>query len=148
MKHVVEQLLNLINKSKQELLTLSDEEWNYQRAPNKWTKKEILGHLIDSAANNHQRFVRVQFEENPQITYDQNNWVKYQNYKNNEIKNLIEFWFLYNQHIAYVIKNIPESNYENKCDVNKEELVTLEWLVTDYINHLEYHLNQIIRNIY
>ena len=146
MQNVVEKLLSLVDEFNLEFVKLSDEEWNYQSAPDKWTKKEILGHLIDSAANNHQRFVRIQFEDNPKIIYDQNNWIKYQNYKNEEAKKIIELWYLYNHHLGYVIKNISEDSYKETCDINREQPVTLEWLIKDYVRHLEHHLNQIINS--
>lgn len=144
MEDVTEELLSLISNYKSKLQKLNSEEWGYQNAPDKWTKKEILGHLIDSAANNHQRFVRTQHEENLQITYNQNIWVKVQNYKFEDVEILIELWYYYNLHLINVIKNIPKEKYNRETGIKKEELVTLGWLANDYLRHLQHHLNQII----
>lgn len=143
MESIVEKLLSIVRKYKSVFSKLTDEDWNYQSTPNKWSKKEILGHLIDSATNNHQRFVRIQFEDNPRISYDQNNWVFVQDYKNANIENLIELWVHYNQHLAHVINTIPKDKYSKTCNIKMEEPVTLEWLILDYLRHLEHHLNQI-----
>ncbi len=137
-------LLLLINTSKEKLDGIEPVEWDRNRGPGKWTKKEILGHLIDSAANNHQRFLRLQFEDNPKITYDQNKWVTVQNYTIAESELLIDLWYAYNTHLVHVIKNIPEESIGRLCEINKEQPVTLEWLANDYVRHMQHHLGQII----
>lgn len=143
MKNIAEELLKVITEYKIKFQELNEDEWNYQSAPGKWTRREILGHIIDSAANNHQRFVRAQIEENVQITYEQDAWVKYQNYKLEKSEILVELWYYYNMHLIHVIKNIPAENYSRKVDVKKEDKVTLKWLGEDYLRHLKHHLNQI-----
>ena len=119
MKNIAEELLKVITEYKIKFQELNEDEWNYQSAPEKWTRKEILGHLIDSAANNHQRFVRGQIEENFQITYEQDDWVKYQNYKLEKSEVLVGLWYFYNMHLIHVIKNIPAENYSRKVDVKE-----------------------------
>ncbi|MBU0475315.1 MAG: DinB family protein [Bacteroidetes bacterium] len=148
MNNVSAQLLEIIGKTKTIFSEISDTEWNYQISPSKWTKKEILGHLIDSATNNHQRFVRLQFEENPTIYYDQNKWVSIQNYLNAPVENLILFFEIYNKHLAHILTQIPEDKYKNQCNVNKEQPLTLEWIAKDYIRHMKHHLNQIVGEKY
>lgn len=143
MESVADQIAKIVIELKSEFENMTDEDWSYQIAPGKWSKKEILGHLIDSATNNHQRFVRLQFEENPLIIYDPDKWVKGQDYKNAEIELLINLWFFYNQHLAHIIKSIDEVYNLKKCNIKKEELVSLEWLVNDYLRHLIHHINQI-----
>lgn len=112
--------------------------------PGKWSKQEILGHLIDSAANNHQRFIRVQFEEAPAIFYDQDNWVKYNCYNSLNESALIDLWLSYNKHLAELIRNIAVENLNRECRMRDGRLVTLEWLITDYVQHMEHHLQQIV----
>ncbi len=112
-------------------------------SPEKWSKQEILGHLIDSAANNHQRFIRVQFEEAPTIFYDQDNWVKHNHYNELDIAGLVALWAAYNKHLATLIAKIPEENLEKECRMRDGRLVTLKWLITDYVQHMEHHLRQI-----
>lgn len=142
MKTISEQLMNMIKETVEKLNILSSSDWNYRRAPGKWTRKEILGHLIDSAANNHQRFVRLQFENNPTIRYNQNEWVAAEDFINAEVDNLIILWASYNKHLAHIISKIPEEKYNNLCDLGKEEPVTLKWIASDYLRHMKHHLDQ------
>jgi hypothetical protein len=121
---------------------ISETDWNEKPNPDKWSKKEILGHLIDSATNNHQRFIRGQFENDPIIGYDQNQWNLHSHYNQISAAHLISFWTVYNRHLVEVIKAMPEEKYLRKC-LTGETPHTLEWLVDDYVKHLEYHLKQI-----
>lgn len=148
MEKISEQLLLIIETTKTLLPKISEYEWNYKSEPNKWSKKEILGHLIDSATNNHQRFVRLQFEDNPTIIYDQNKWVSVQNYINVSVENIIILFENYNKHLAYILSQISNDNYKNQCDIKKGQPVTLEWIASDYIRHMNHHLLQIIGESY
>lgn len=112
--------------------------------PNRWSKKEILGHLIDSAINNHQRFVRGQLEDTPTIFYNQDQWVSLQNYQNENKEVLITLWENYNRHLAHIIASMPEENLEKKCRGKDGTTVTLSFLAKDYLQHLEHHVKQII----
>ncbi len=123
---------------------ISEQEFSHKLSANKWSKKQILGHLIDSAANNHQRFVRVQFEETPFIVYDQDNWNACSRYQDMEPAHVIAFWEAYNRHLLEVLKRIPAESLSRTCKTNEAEPVTLLWLVEDYVKHLEYHLRQIV----
>lgn len=141
---------NSINKLKEIIETIplilnnfSEETFNKKENLNKWSKKEILGHLIDSATNNHQRFVRGQFEDNPKIIYDQNNWNKYNFYPEINSKQLIDFWKIYNIQLVEIMNKIEVKNLQKTIDVN-EKLLTLEFLIIDYVEHLEHHLKQLI----
>ncbi|MGD8780677.1 MAG: DinB family protein [Ignavibacteria bacterium] len=137
------QLKTIIEETIGKLKAVSQDEWNHRSAPGKWTKKEILGHLIDSAANNHQRFVKVQFEETPTIIYNPDNWNAVQKYNDADVSTLIDLFITYNNHLAYIIANTPGGNFSKLCNIGKEKPVTLEWLITDYIRHLKHHLEQI-----
>lgn len=120
------------------------DEFSHIPAPGKWSKKEILGHLIDSATNNQQRFVRGQFEDTPFIVYDQNNWVTCSRYQDMESAHVISSWEAYHRHLLEVIKRIPEDSLSRKCRTNEPEPVTLQWLIEDYVVHQEHHLRQIV----
>ncbi len=143
MRNLTNQLKTIVEKESIKLEAVSQSEWNYRSGPGKWTKKEILGHMIDSAANNHQRFIRVQFEEAPTIIYNPDKWNAVQNYNDADVSNLIELFVNYNFHLTHVISNISKDNFERQCNIGNEEPVTLEWLITDYIRHLKHHLEQI-----
>jgi hypothetical protein len=125
------------------LTRINEEEFCFKLNPNKWSKKEILGHLIDSAANNYQRFVRAQFENIPAISYDQNNWNTFSYHNQTDSRQLIEFWTSYNKQIIELFKHIPEENLKRKCIAGGNK-VTLEFIINDYVTHLEHHLKQII----
>jgi hypothetical protein len=144
MENISNDLMRVISDAKQTIDNMTQEDWNFRSAPGKWSKKEILGHLIDSAANNHQRFVRAQFENAPAVTYSQDNWVSFQKYFDEPVENIIELWISYNKHLAYLISIIPEDKLKNHCDIFRDKPVTLEWIITDYVRHLKYHLDQII----
>jgi hypothetical protein len=141
----INRLIFLTDEMPKLLNSISDEIMSQKLNPEKWSKKEILGHLIDSATNNHQRFIRGQFETNPEIRYDQNNWNKYNCYQEIESSQLISFWTIYNQHLIEVMKRIPSNNLTKKIKVGNE-LPTIEFLIIDYIEHLEHHLKQLVGN--
>jgi hypothetical protein len=126
------------------LSTIPEEEFIYKPAPHKWSKKEILGHLIDSASNNHQRFVRVQFENIPSISYDPDLWNNHGYYNQLDSKSLISFWENYNRHLAILAEHIPTGLLKRECNTGGAVPVTLEWLIQDYVVHLEHHLKEII----
>ena len=124
---------------------MDDATFSKKDDPNKWSKKEILGHLIDSATNNHQRFIRAQFETNPEIIYDQVNWNRFSYYQQMNSSDLIGFWLTYNKHLINLIKNIPRENLSRTCFI-AGNLLTLQFLIEDYIVHLEHHMKQILND--
>lgn len=144
---MIEKALNrleyIINLTPKMLTEISEENMSTKPSPTKWSKKEIIGHLIDSATNNHQRFVRGQFENIPEISYDQNNWNEFSFYNQIESKQIISFWTIYNKQIIEIIKRIPKENLEKQIKISNN-ILTLEFLIIDYVEHLEHHLKQII----
>jgi hypothetical protein len=126
------------------LKAIKEEQFSEKPAPEKWSKKEILGHLIDSATNNHQRFIRVQFEDCPFIAYNADLWNANSYHQTMATEALIDFWAAYNLHLATVIRAIPEENLQRTCQTGENETHTLEFLITDYVAHLEHHLHQIV----
>ncbi|QQS35577.1 MAG: DinB family protein [Ignavibacteriales bacterium] len=138
-------LLNKINDNLGHLKSLTEEEFNSCPDGMDWTRKEILGHLIDSASNNHHRFIKIQFEELPYriISYQQDEWVATNHYKDENKDDLVSLWYAYNTHLVHVIKNIPQNHLPNKCLLKDDSIVTLEFLVKDYIEHMIHHLEQI-----
>ena len=123
---------------------IPEEEFSFKPGPEKWSRKEILGHLVDSAANNHQRFIRAQYEEMPTIIYDQNKWNALSHYNQQNTDELIGFWTLYNKHLLHIIQHIPEGSLERRCHCGGPAPLTLQWLIDDYVKHLEHHLHQIV----
>jgi hypothetical protein len=113
--------------------------------PGKWSKKEILGHLLDSASNNHQRFVRAALTGNLVFPgYEQARLVDLQRFRELEWTFLVEFWAAYNRFLAHVISNLPPETAAAICAIGENPTATLEWLAQDYVTHLKHHLNQIL----
>ena len=127
------------------LFAISETEFAYKQSLEKWSKKEILGHLIDSATNNHQRFVRCQFEDMPTITYDQNKWNKSSHYNELSKDMLILFWSGYNRFLSALIRQIPDEKLTRQCNTGGDVHLTLAELVTDYVAHMEHHLKQLVK---
>ena len=121
---------------------LSEEEWTYKPQPGKWSKKEILGHLIDSAQNNIRRFIVAQYEERPFIKYNQDEWVTISNYQQYDTRQLIELWVLINKHICIILKNTSQQKQQR--EVLTQELHSIAWLAADYNKHLLHHLHQVL----
>lgn len=126
------------------LAQFSEDEFCIKPAPERWSKKQILGHLIDSAANNHHRFVRAQFEDTPSIVYDQTKWNEFSYHDKIPTSQLISFWYLYNMQLAELAKHIPEENWKRECSTGGPDPVRLDLVFDDYVTHLEHHLKQIV----
>ena len=111
---------------------------------NTWSPKEVLGHLIDSAANNHQRFVRAQQADRLMLPgYEQNHWVSSQGYQDADWAHLVTLWMHLNLHLADVMARIPSDKYNVPCVIDDSEPLTLEALVIDYLRHVQHHMAQI-----
>ncbi|AZB08905.1 DinB family protein [Chryseobacterium sp. G0162] len=138
-------LKNIIDTELQRFQTISEEEWIDKKSPEKWSKKEIIGHLCDSAFTNIRRFVVTQYKENENIVYDQNVWVKAQNYQNVPTAELINLWKGLNYQVVHIVENIPDEALQRTCDTTKTEpqVFTLEFIIKDYIEHLQHHLEAI-----
>jgi hypothetical protein len=111
----------------------------------KWSRKEILGHLIDSASNNHQRFVRGQYQAHMSFPrYTQDEWIGAQGYGERPWGELVELWRLYNRHLVHVMRRVPAAAQRNVCVVAADEPSTLKDHMVDYVGHLQHHLDQIL----
>jgi hypothetical protein len=127
------------------LLPISDAEAQRPFRQGGWSRKEILGHLIDSALNNHQRFVRASldgFYQGP--TYQQEGWVAMHGYHAMVWSILLEHWRCQNELLCEVVERIPETRFSAQCRVGENIPVTLQFLVEDYLLHLRHHVQQII----
>jgi len=143
MKTKIYELEDLVENYYNEFKNISTNQFDHKPSPDKWSKKEILGHLVDSAQNNIQRFIRCQYSDTPSISYDQDEWVRLNNYQMADLKQLIELWYLLNLRLARIWKYLPEENLKKTCDI-KGQVINIEWLVDDYIRHLKHHLGQIV----
>ncbi len=147
MKDFLKEFQETLTGAVQTLNSISPEQANVARAEGKWTHKEILGHLIDSAANNHQRFIRVPLQAGVSLPgYQQNDWVTLQHYQDYEWSQLVSFWHLYNLHLVHVVKHMPAEALQSTFMLNGETL-GLEFVVRDYLRHLKHHLAQIFEGL-
>jgi len=145
MEEVIQQLAETIDeflKTDQETI-----DWDFKLRDNKWSKKEAIGHLIDSAQVNVQRFVRCTYEENFKLIYAQDEWVSAAHYQHADVKEILDLWILLNRQIIRVLVNYPEDRLEAKCDTGKTDiqLRTVRFLAEDYVRHLNHHLEQIMQ---
>ena len=142
MEKAIQQLQSIIDNYTPQLQSLHEDIWSHKPNPAKWSKKEILGHLIDSAQNNIRRFIVAQYEDNPKITYAQDTWVAAANYQNYITKDLVELWILINKHTCMILKNIPAGIEERLSETSEPH--TIKWLAADYNKHLLHHLHQVL----
>jgi hypothetical protein len=143
MENLIDDFRSLLDQASARLAALSDQESERRRTPGTWSTKEILGHLIDSAANNHQRFVRGQVDASLALPgYGQDDWVRTQGYHDESWPALVRLWTSYNGHLVHVMSRVPETALGNRCTIGGET-VTLEFLMVDYVRHIRHHLRQI-----
>jgi hypothetical protein len=142
MRHIANQLEELVNEYAPLIKAISPDNMNHKPAPNKWSKKEIIGHLVDSALTNSRRFIVAQYEEAPLIVYAQDEWVIASAYQDYNSDDLIQLWILLNKHIYKILTKMPEHLWSRTC--RTQELHTLEWLAEDYIQHLKHHMHVVL----
>jgi DinB superfamily len=142
MENTINELERIIREYTPRLRELSEDTFSYKPAPAKWSGKEYLGHLIDSAQNNIRRFVVAQYQDKPFIVYDQEKWAAAADYQSYALTDLIDLWILINRHLVIVLKRMPVSTYER--EVQTQELHSVQWLAEDYNKHLLHHLHQVL----
>jgi hypothetical protein len=155
---VLDDFVRAVEEASARLLSLTEDESRAPLGEAKWSAKQTLGHLIDSASNNHQRFVRAQFKDDLVFDgYEQERWVLAQRYDEEPWPLLVGLWRHYNLHLAHVMRSAPEQartlprlrhnlHRIGWAKVSRDEPSTLEHLMLDYIGHLKNHLRQILRS--
>lgn len=123
---------------------LTEAQASRQSAPDVWSAKQILGHLIDSGVNNHVRFVRASAEDGLSLPgYDQTAWVAAGGYQARPWADVLELWAAYQTHLAHVIDALPPANLEHTLSIGGSQPVTLRFVAEDYVRHQLHHLAQI-----
>jgi hypothetical protein len=145
LSNVAEDLETLIGETIPALENIGEEGSLRTRGPGTWSRKQILGHVIDSALNNVHRFVRAQHEDELVFPdYDQPAWVAAGGYQERSWSGLVRLWVDLNAHVVEVISRIPAARLGAACRIGGSEPMTLEFLVRDYVRHLRHHLEQIL----
>jgi hypothetical protein len=142
MQSIALELERIIDQRLAALQAIPETEMGFKPSPVKWSKKEIMGHMIDSAQNNIRRFIVAQYEEAPKIVYNQDKWVEIAGYQHRDTGSLINLWYLLNKQICEILKNTATEMYQRQCQT--EELHSIEWLARDYNKHLLHHLHAVL----
>lgn len=155
MQDFLDDLRSTLASESVRLMSISDSDAGTRPSPGKWSPKEVIGHLIDSAANNHTRFVRAQTADDMVFPgYDQDAWVRIQRYNERPWMELVSLWRSYNTHIAAVVENIPQDRLSlqrarHNLDqvawrtIPRDQPATLDYFIRDYLGHMKHHLAQI-----
>ena len=144
MKELSEKLVRTVQSAEGKLRQVSEAESNTPILKGGWSRKQVIGHLIDSASNNHQRFVRASLQGSLEFPrYDQDGCVRVQAVQSAPWSLLISLWTDYNLYLAHVIANLPTDKLKAHCQIDEDEPVTLRFLAEDYLRHLRHHLGQI-----
>ena len=157
MNHRIDELNKVANKIEQQVNAavehwhrLPDKTSTFRPSENDWSTKEIIGHLIDSASNNHQRFVRLQLVERlnfPDYGQDNIHWVKIQSYQQHPWHELLGLWRYFNLQLVRIMRSVDPACLTHVWQVDAKTSITLFDLMTDYLRHLENHLDQITDTI-
>ena len=139
-------LTQTIERELPNLRALDEPHASLARGPGKWCPKQELGHLIDSAANNHIRFMRGATE--PEVKgpgYAQEEWVRLHGYGDMPWETIVTFWFQYNSFLARLVGRIPQDRLATVCLIAGGPPVTLGFVIEDYILHMQHHIDQLLR---
>jgi hypothetical protein len=145
MKSVAEEIVRTVHQAAEQIRVIPDDAFYHKPHPGKWSLAEILGHLVDSAQNNIQRFVRAQYEDVPHIVYNQDEWVRLSHYRDYNREELLMLWQALNHHLSHVLSVMNPSMHSRTCDTGKtvKEVHDLKFIAEDYLSHLRHHLKQI-----
>ncbi|MNL16679.1 DinB superfamily protein [compost metagenome] len=144
MKDSILRFEQLLNENSNYFLTINPVILE-ERKHGKWSKKEILGHLIDSAIHNLVRFTEINYVEKPyrHRAYNQIDLVNLNQYQTKEINELTQLWLSLNRQIVRIMKSVEEEALDYKIILSDDSVIDLRFLMTDYVEHLEHHINQI-----
>jgi hypothetical protein len=144
MKELSEKLVRAVQSAEAILRQVSEAESSMPALKGGWSRKQVIGHLIDSASNNHQRFVRASLQGSLEFPgYDQDGCVRVQAVQSAPFPLLVTLWMNYNLYLAHVIAHLPQAQLEAQCRIGDDAPVTLRFLAEDYLTHLLHHLGQI-----
>ncbi|WP_183307631.1 DinB family protein [Dysgonomonas hofstadii] len=143
---IVDGVLDIVRNWEKRLLDLPVDVITEKRNSQDRTIKQLVGHLIDSASNNHQRMVRLQYNAElifPDYTQHNDLWIALQHYQDMNWSDLVNLWKFYNLHIVHIIRNIDKSKLDNKWTDFEGNTVTLGNMIDGYLSHLQLHTKEI-----
>ncbi len=144
MTEISKRLSELVLETERDLAQWCDSRAGQPAIAGGWSRKQILGHLIDSASNNHQRFVRAMLADELRWPgYDQPGCVRVERFQEARWTDLVQLWASYNRFLAHVLAGVPEAKRKTPCFIGANPVMTLEALAADYLVHMEHHLGQI-----
>lgn len=137
-------LYSLLDQLPTRLKAVSLADAEHKASPAQWSRKEELGHLLDSALNNHRRIVLIQLEDKPALSnYDGEKWVELNAYQSRNWQELIELWSAFNKQLLAAAEAVPESAWSRTCTIGDSKPLTLQFVFEDYIEHMLHHLRHI-----
>jgi len=137
----------LVGYFERELKAVPEEVFRHKPGPANWSKQEIVGHLCDSAANNHLRFVKIRLSAPPVSREgdDQARWVDlHGDQEQYNQPDIITLWNMLNRQIVHVLERLTAEDYGKTCILPGGGEATLDWLVNDYLEHMRHHFRQIL----
>ncbi len=136
-----DRLAGLLESVPARLSAIADDEAAQPLAPGRWSRKQVLGHLIDSAGNNHQRIVRAQISPALDFpNYQQDAWVSVQAYASESWSDLVALWLQFNRHLLHIVRAVPEQDLSRPCAIGGKPAMPLSEVIDGYVDHLEHHL--------
>ena len=144
MKNLASELRSIIDAVEPTLRAVTEPTSREPVLAGGWSSKQVLGHLIDSASNNHQRFVRAALQDSLDFPgYDQDGWQSVQGAQEAPWDVLVTLWAAYNRYLAHIIERLPAAKLDIACRIGSNQPVTLRFLAADYLRHLKHHLEQV-----
>jgi DinB superfamily len=144
MKALSAKLREAVDSAEAILIAVTEEESAKPALPGGWSRKQLIGHLIDSASNNHQRFVRAALQDSLTLpSYDQEGWSRAQCVQDAPWTTLVALWASYNRYLTHVIAHLPAGKLDVLCHIGSLEPMTLRFVAEDYLRHLNHHLAQV-----
>lgn len=148
LERFADELDRLVDDAHDRLRALGEDDVDASRGDGAWTKRQILGHLVDSTAANHQRFVRAQFTDELRFPpYEAPGWVQVERYDIADWDVLVDLWVAYARHLAHVLSVMPHEHLDTPCWVDwygEPEPIPLHKVVSEYLDHVRHHLGQLI----
>ena len=137
-------LADVVHQPLPRLRAIPEERAAHTPAPQVWSAKQVIGHLIDSGVNNHARFVRASVQSGLDLPgYDQDAWVRLGGWQQRGWAEILALWAVYQEQLAHVIARLPPESLGHTLSIGGGEPVTLAWLTEDYVRHQLHHLAQI-----